>query len=1400
MSSERSSVPAGKHRSQSNRSKPVDKSAQEDISANIAQKFSTATPIGVANAPLTPQNLRYLHHTVGNQFVGRFIQTELARRSNDGRVQLRVNDETGQNRQQFSAKPLKRHRKSPLIRSPVLGVQRNVGTEVRHSEATGRAETSELSERPADLQVNLELGTDKDLPKKDNESRVSERSLNRGILQALPVDETPRAAAAREPTARFLVDDDATPAAGQMRRSDFLDALNEHVCQVTDDALAGTPYTSASCPYITRIFNRHRQSDPARIEQILQRYAPESRNSAGAEEMIRAVGERTRQVAASWGEGQDIAGMLPGAVGLSGLLGGAREGLGGDQGTSVTGGLLSSIGGMFQSAIAGVLRWARPGGASKRIQPVAVMRELGTGQALPATTRNQMESAFGTSFAQVQVHTDATAAQLSRDLNARAFAVGDHIAFQQGAYLPGTLIGDALIAHELAHVEQQKGAKLYAPLQAEVDGAEEKHLEREADVTAIDVVKRVRGIDGGDRKTHRSPWKTGLSLRRCTPNVRTELGHTRTDSNVSGKKVGEWRRATRMGAVRHDLIAGDMILRAGSEAGEFEDAFETIGQASAYAHVTIASRVEDGGVIIRQDGRYRIYVVDVDPSRLLFHRQAIEEDMDTSSLLDTSNSQVAGVVAFISSDGYRVPINQEIKLNPNRLNPDAVPTSDIEMEGYEQVLQDLRQGRDLNLDSEGYVALFKGMLRGNAMRQLQENEQKLDEEQRKYGRDRSASSTAWQRLRAIIRKDQALARHEREAHRDRVEHQREAARLRQQASGQRTRAGFGEATYAQAAESQRQAEHHGNLAEQYREREEQVKQYRARLRTEYPPLSVLDTGTITEQTGNEQIFARIQAGFDEVRTIIDDVKQRIHTEDIPLSKLGPIVDQTKAQMGVTEQTRQSGDPLSVAVTDWLESRDTTEAVITWTGTILSLVLGVAAIIASGGWAIFLGLAGSAVGLGTAVYEFERAEDLYSAARAGEATGGNLVDDPEAARFNYIMGWVNLVLAGLDLGIAARAASTLVRGGRIAEHLAGSLGGDVLQRLRPEQITRFDEAMRLRRAGDAEGAQRILDRLRRQLGDEVFAEAESLFSRASKTQQFFGEMAGVSEEARRALLNLDEAILERLPALGSTSVENIGRFIHRHGTEAAVMLNRSGDDILGLAARMGSSTGGELDDIFRVFSQTGGNLRDQFTRLLRMGDLSLDTKTVTIRALEEALTAGRVPRDDLTRTLATITRAGGDAEQIALNARQTLAELQNAQRVVSEGAEGAVRVNAVADEVYDLGQGVTTTVNPMHEIDTLFLRNGTVHAHEVKDTASALLNKLREHPINSLDNQLQRMLTWWRGAPAGQSRAIQVVVRSEDRWTAIFSQVEGRTVAQILGDTDVPLRIGDRLFSPTNSPN
>ena len=49
-------------------------------------------------------------------------------------------------------------------------------------------------------------------------------------------------------------------------------------------------------------------------------------------------------------------------------------------------------------------------------------------------------------------------------MSARAFATGTDVYFAQDEYKPNTTDGDKLIAHELAHVVQQRGAPTSGPL------------------------------------------------------------------------------------------------------------------------------------------------------------------------------------------------------------------------------------------------------------------------------------------------------------------------------------------------------------------------------------------------------------------------------------------------------------------------------------------------------------------------------------------------------------------------------------------------------------------------------------------------------------------------------------------------------------------------------------------------------------------------------------------------------------------------------------------------------------------------------------------------------------------------------------------------------------------------
>lgn len=110
----------------------------------------------------------------------------------------------------------------------------------------------------------------------------------------------------------------------------------------------------------------------------------------------------------------------------------------------------------------------------------------GNGRPLPSPAREQMESAFGSSFEGVSLHTDADADQLTRQVDAVAFTHGRDIYFSSGSFAPETTSGKKLLAHELTHVVQQRsGRKVMV-------GAAHDPAETEADAVAQAVVGRLQ--------------------------------------------------------------------------------------------------------------------------------------------------------------------------------------------------------------------------------------------------------------------------------------------------------------------------------------------------------------------------------------------------------------------------------------------------------------------------------------------------------------------------------------------------------------------------------------------------------------------------------------------------------------------------------------------------------------------------------------------------------------------------------------------------------------------------------------------------------------------------------------------------------------------------------------------
>src|SRR5262249_32721287 len=120
------------------------------------------------------------------------------------------------------------------------------------------------------------------------------------------------------------------------------------------------------------------------------------------------------------------------------------------------------------------------------------------------------------------VHADATGAAEASRQGALAFTVGNHVAFGAGQYAPGSPEGDALLAHELAHVVQQRGADPAgdAVHRKADDGDAGVAHEEDADQAAAGVVAQ---LHGGGAHVDRGAGKVGIGLRarlglqRCSP-------------------------------------------------------------------------------------------------------------------------------------------------------------------------------------------------------------------------------------------------------------------------------------------------------------------------------------------------------------------------------------------------------------------------------------------------------------------------------------------------------------------------------------------------------------------------------------------------------------------------------------------------------------------------------------------------------------------------------------------------------------------------------------------------------------------------------------------------------------------------------------------------------------------
>ena len=147
--------------------------------------------------------------------------------------------------------------------------------------------------------------------------------------------------------------------------------------------------------------------------------------------------------------------------------------------------LASNVGNQAFGALAREGAGILPDGRAHPDVEATIAQTRGGGSSLDEGARERFGPALGDSLGDVRVHTDETANALAASVSARAFTTGNDLYFAKGEYSPGSGSGDRLLAHELSHVVQQRGAPTSGPLTVSQPG---EPLEAEADQAANELL------------------------------------------------------------------------------------------------------------------------------------------------------------------------------------------------------------------------------------------------------------------------------------------------------------------------------------------------------------------------------------------------------------------------------------------------------------------------------------------------------------------------------------------------------------------------------------------------------------------------------------------------------------------------------------------------------------------------------------------------------------------------------------------------------------------------------------------------------------------------------------------------------------------------------------------------
>lgn len=762
--------------------------------------------------------------------------------------------------------------------------------------------------------------------------------------------------------ATLIVDGVAT-GPQQMPRAQFLAELQSQVI-ATATASLGPQWSAAGCPYIEAWFAQHAATPATELERIARRYGGAAARSA--RDYFEPICARLATGIAKWRGGGDVSADLS-AAGL---------------GTAAA--AVTSTKPGVSAAPAGAQRKLTVDGGSS---PAAVAQELGSGQPLDSSTASRMGDAFGQNFGGVRVHTGTVASRKASELGAAAFTVGSDVAFGAGQYAPGTPVGDALLAHELAHVTQQRRAGDDPAAQHAPIGGESKSAEGDADRATKGAVSRL--VD----PTKAAPradvgLDTGFQLQRCSADNAANI--------PTGNPAGGWQ--NKVVAHQDTGVGGDQPSRSDITADR------TLGtpQQSEDAALALVQTNGASGVVTLESGVYMAYAT----------RPFADRDVISGGGYAGPPTCEPGVVALVTRDhmvwrpgqydpgakGEQATSDQKFKKNPG--DP---------FQGYKDALVG---GGDLNTANDNIVlAAFEGAMRGTAFSVLAESERAVREKQPKF--DQGLNGVA-DGERALIR-DTAAKLLPLQKQLDHAHELSEGAKGLYQVDGK-------------------------GMARMLEESNQIKKTYapqRNLIRQQYPMLARLSTAELEAFTklSDEEQVKRLGSEFPGILKDITKTRDNIAIGKIDLWESEEIMEATMAGLGITSKEKRA------VVLAEKKRHDRSNTITNVIKGILTLGLGIGA-------AIIGGPVGAAMAAGVLMADVADAmneTDQYYVKKSAantDADPNKSILDPDS-----VPGWGWLVMSwaavGLDMFDVKAAIKTIEAGenvGKVAERLGKTHAG------------------------------------------------------------------------------------------------------------------------------------------------------------------------------------------------------------------------------------------------------------------------------------------------------------------------------------------------------------------------